>query len=108
MTRRTSDRENFMRIFEEHPFKSCIGTFAAGVSLCYFLCAKYYEDKIDNQRVRYEDKIDNINLNHQQELQIKEISLKGDSDTKYYLNVDKDSELAKKIEYLFKHKENEK
>jgi hypothetical protein len=105
---RTNSVVRFQEIFEEHPVKSCIGCFFAGIAASYWLLTFLYEDKYQNLKDRYEDKIEQLNKAHEQDLQIKEITLKKEEGTKYYLNVDPNTKLGSDISKLINKYENEK
>ena len=68
----------------------------------------WYDNKIENLKVRYDDKIEYINKSHAQDLEINEIKLKNEDGTKYYLNIDPNSKMAKDIGSLIKNDKNEK
>lgn len=93
---------NFQEVFEEHPIKSCIGSFIAGIGLAYVFITFQYETKIQSIRDRYDDKIEQIEKSHQQDLEIKEIKLTKTEGTNYYLNVEEGSKLAKDLSKLIK------
>lgn len=97
---RRRDNFNFYEIFEEHPIKSCIACFLTGIGLTYTLLSFLYEGKIQTIKDRYEDKIEFLKKTHEQDLELKEIKLGKEEGTKYYLNVDSNSELAKDLSRL--------
>lgn len=96
---------NFQQIFEEHPIKACFGCFISGIGLTYTVLAFLYDNKIENIKNRYEDKIELLEKSHEQDLEIKEIKLTKEEGTKYYLNVEPNSKLARDLGKLI---ENEK
>lgn len=91
---------NFQEVFQEHPIKSCIGSFITGVGLAYSIISSQCETKIQSIRDRYEDKIEQLEKAHQQDLEIKEIKLSKTEGTNYYLNVEEGSQLAKDLSKL--------
>ena len=99
---------SFQDVFEEHPIKSCMGCFVLGVSLTYAVLSFLYENKIENIKGRYEDKIEQLKAAHAQDLEIKEIKLSKEEGTKYYLNVDPKSKLAKDLSNLIERGNNGK
>ncbi|NIJ46595.1 hypothetical protein FHR24_003085 [Wenyingzhuangia heitensis] len=103
------NKENlsFQDVFEEHPIKSCIGSFTIGIGLTYTIMSFLYENRIENVKNRYEDKIEYLKRNHVQDLEINEIKLINKHSTKFYLNIDPDSKLANEITNLINSK-NEK
>lgn len=98
----------FQEIFEEHPIKSCIGCFVAGMTLSYWALTFLYENKYQNIKDRYEDKIELLKKAHEQDLQIKEITLTRQEGTKYYLNIDPNTKLGNDLSKLISKSENEK
>lgn len=94
---------NFQQIFEEHPIKSCIGCFLFGVTSTFFIMNYWSDYKIQNISNRYEDKIENLKKLHEQDLLINEIKLKKEENTKYYLNIDPNSKMAKDISKLIEN-----
>ena len=54
------------------------------------------------------NKIEFLKKAHEQDLEIKEIKLSKDDDTKYYLKIEKGSKLAKDISKLINEDKNEK
>lgn len=99
---------NFQEIFEEHPIKACMGCFFAGIGVSYWFLTFLYENKYQNIKDRYEDKIELLNKAHQQDLQIKEITLSKQEGTKYYLNIDPKTKLGNDLSKLINKYENEK
>lgn len=91
---------DFREVFEQHPIKSCVACFIAGVGVTYTFLSFLYESKIQNITDRYEDKIELLKRSHEQDLEIKEIKLAKEEGTKYYLNIESDSDLAKDLSQL--------
>lgn len=108
MARNRTTSFNFQEIFEEHPIKSCIACFLIGVSVTYAVMTFLYDNKIESIKNRYEDKIELLNRSHAQDLEIKEIKLNKEEGTKYYLNIDPKSKLAKDLTNLVERSSNEK
>jgi hypothetical protein len=93
---------SFQEIFEEHPIKSCLGCFISGIAVSYTILTFLYNSKFENLKERYDDKIESLTRAHNQDLEIREIKLKKEEGTKYYLNIQPDSKLANDISNLIK------
>lgn len=91
---------SFQKVFEEHPIKSCIGSFLFGVACTFTIFRFYHETKIQEMKERYEDKIAFLIKEHEQDLIINEIKLSKKEGIKYYLNIESGSELEKDLSKL--------
>ncbi|AXB58445.1 hypothetical protein [Flavobacterium fluviale] len=104
MARSRRGNFNFQEIFEEHPIKACLGCFITGVGITYTILVFFYDNKIQNIKDRYDDKIEFLEKTHAQDLEIKEIKLTKEEGTKYYLNIEPNSKLARDVENLIENK----